>query len=143
MRRIPPVASRRRKLPPSRLKRLWLKLAQGRLAILSLVTRRLWRKPNSPILRRQVFFQRRGRALPVSADPADYRPGDLVTQTLPGNLPHIAIVSDARSAEGKRPLVIHNVGAGARREDTLFAWPPPGAIASARSRATSEPQPSG
>ena len=48
----------------------------------------------------QVFFQRRGRALPVSADPADYRPGDLVTQTLPGNLPHIAIVSDARSADG-------------------------------------------
>jgi uncharacterized protein YijF (DUF1287 family) len=71
----------------------------------------------------QVLFQRRGRALPVSVDPADYRPGDLVTQTLPGNLSHIAIVSDARSADGKRPLVIHNVGAGARLEDTLFAWP--------------------
>ena len=71
----------------------------------------------------QVFFRRHGRALPVSADPADYAPGDLVTQMLPGNLPHIAIVSTERSADGKRPLVVHNVGAGAKREDTLFAWP--------------------
>ncbi|MBL8587788.1 MAG: DUF1287 domain-containing protein [Methylobacteriaceae bacterium] len=71
----------------------------------------------------QTFFARHGRVLPVSADPAAYAPGDLVTQMLPGHLPHIAIVARQRSADGRRPLVIHNIGAGARMEDTLFAFP--------------------
>jgi len=71
----------------------------------------------------QMFFQRKGASLPVTTSPADYRPGDLVTQMLPGNLPHIAIVSDRRSSDGARPLVIHNIGAGTREEDSLFAFP--------------------
>ncbi|MEZ0169046.1 DUF1287 domain-containing protein [Microvirga sp. TS319] len=71
----------------------------------------------------QTLFQRKGASLPVTPDPTDYRPGDLVTQMLPGNLPHIAIVSDRRSLDGARPLMIHNIGAGAREEDGLFAFP--------------------
>lgn len=70
----------------------------------------------------QTFFRRRGWEIPISAMASDYRPSDLVTQRLPGNLPHIAIVSD-RSAPSGRPLVIHNIGSGAREEDTLFAYP--------------------
>lgn len=70
----------------------------------------------------QVFFRRRGWEKPVTQGARDYRAGDLVTQMLPGNLPHIAIVSDRLSAEG-RPLMLHNIGAGAREEDTLFAFP--------------------
>lgn len=70
-----------------------------------------------------VFFERRGASLPVSEDPADYQPGDLVTQMLPGNLTHIAIVSTNRSAEApERPLVVHNIGQGAREEDTLYVF---------------------
>ena len=70
-----------------------------------------------------VFFTRRGAAVPVSDDPADYQPGDLVTQILPGNLTHIAIVSSNRSTEApERPLVIHNIGQGAREEDTLYVF---------------------
>lgn len=42
---------------------------------------------------------------------------------LPGNLPHIGIVADDRSADGARPLLVHNIGAGARLEDVLFAYP--------------------
>ena len=61
--------------------------------------------------------------MPPRDDLADFQPGDLVTQMLPGNLPHIAIVSSDRSAETpERPLVIHNIGQGARQEDTLFAF---------------------
>jgi uncharacterized protein YijF (DUF1287 family) len=70
-----------------------------------------------------VFFARRGASLPVSQDPADYQPGDLVTQMLPGNLTHIAIVSSNRSEQApERPLVIHNIGWGAREEDTLYVF---------------------
>ncbi|TPN88250.1 DUF1287 domain-containing protein [Mesorhizobium sp. CU2] len=70
-----------------------------------------------------MFFARRGASLPVSQDAADYQPGDLVTQMLPGNLTHIAIVSSNRSADApERPLVIHNIGGGAREEDTLYVF---------------------
>lgn len=71
----------------------------------------------------QTFLKRAGAALSVSRDGADYRPGDIVSQMLPGNLPHIGIVADDRSADGARPLLVHNIGAGARLEDVLFAYP--------------------
>lgn len=70
----------------------------------------------------QVFFQRRGEALPVTDDPTDYKPGDLVTWMLPGNLPHIGIVIDERSTDGNRPLIVHNIGNGPKKEDILFVY---------------------
>ncbi len=74
-----------------------------------------------------TLFTRAGASLPippdpVTPDPAAFQPGDIVTWMLPGNLPHIGIVSDQRSADGT-PLVLHNIGAGAREEDMLFAYP--------------------
>lgn len=75
------------------------------------------------VLNLQRFFKRRGAALPISQEAGIYRPGDLVTQRLPGNLPHIAIVTHRANADRTRPLVVHNIGAGARIEDTLFAYP--------------------
>jgi uncharacterized protein len=87
---------------------------------------KLWglKKPDTNIDHRRVpnletYFTRRGYALPVSNDPADYKPGDIVTMRLP--LAHIGIVSDRTTSDG-RPLVIHNVGGGAQEEDVLFAW---------------------
>jgi uncharacterized protein YijF (DUF1287 family) len=74
------------------------------------------------VLNLKVFFRRKGRELPVSRSPVDYAPGDLVTQELPGGLPHIVIVSDARSQDGVRPLVIHNIGQGTKIEDSLFVY---------------------
>jgi len=71
----------------------------------------------------QVFFSRHGSTLAVSDDPVDYLPGDLVTWMIPGNLPHIGIVADRRSADGVRPLIVHNIGAGPRIEDGLFDYP--------------------
>ncbi len=68
-----------------------------------------------------TFFARHGAVLPVSREARDYRPGDVVTWRLASGLPHVGIVS-ARFAEG-RPLVIHNIGAGAVFEDVLFANP--------------------
>lgn len=70
----------------------------------------------------QVFLKRRKAQLPVTDDGRDYRPGDIVTQTLPGNKTHIVLVSDQLNAEGTRPLAIHNIGWGAQLEDVLFSF---------------------
>lgn len=71
----------------------------------------------------QVFFKRHGVKLPVSRSSGQYLPGDLVTWTVQGNLPHIGIVSDSRTLFGKRPLIVHNIGRGPVVEDMLFEYP--------------------
>ena len=70
----------------------------------------------------QVFFARRGEALAITSDPADYQPGDIVTWDL-GSLPHIGIVVDRRSGDGRRFMVVHNIGRGPQLEDCLFDFP--------------------
>jgi hypothetical protein len=69
----------------------------------------------------QTYLRRQGATLPLREDATGYLPGDLVTMTLPGNLPHIAIVSATPNEDGTRPLLVHNIGAGTRKEDVLFA----------------------
>jgi uncharacterized protein len=89
----------------------------------------LWgrRTPDANIDHRRVpnlmaYFRRAGRALPISADPAAYRPGDVVAWDLGRGVRHIGIVSDRMSRQSHRYLILHNIGAGAREEDVLFAW---------------------
>ncbi len=67
-----------------------------------------------------VFFSRHGQVLPITKEARDYKPGDIVTWKLPNGHPHIGLVSDRR--DGDRPLMIHNIGAGARVDDVLFAF---------------------
>ena len=51
-----------------------------------------------------------------------FRPGDIVVWKLPGSrLDHIGICSDRLNRKGE-PLIIHNVGAGAKEEDVLRAY---------------------
>jgi len=66
----------------------------------------------------RTYFARKGWKIEIPKDFKDYQPGDLVTCTVPPNLPHIMIVSDKSGADG-RPLIIHNIGSGAREEDRL------------------------
>lgn len=71
----------------------------------------------------QTFLKRRGASLPVTDKAADYLPGDLVTWMLPGNLPHIGIVTDQVSdPENRRPLIVHNIGLGTQMNDILFRY---------------------
>lgn len=70
----------------------------------------------------KAYFKRKGLSVPVTKKPEDYKAGDLVTCTVPPHLPHVMIVSDKKTAEGV-PLVIHNIGRGAREEDVLFTYP--------------------
>ena len=69
----------------------------------------------------KVFLYRHGQSLPVTQNHDDYKPGEIVTWMLSGNQPHIGILSDKRSPEG-RPYVIHNIGWGPREEDVLFNY---------------------
>lgn len=71
----------------------------------------------------QTFFVRAGAALEATSAAEDYLPGDLVTWVVPPHLPHIGIVVDARSDDGQRPLIVHNIGRGPEMEDMLFRFP--------------------
>jgi uncharacterized protein YijF (DUF1287 family) len=71
----------------------------------------------------QTYLRRRGAQRPIATNAAAYLAGDLVTWMLPGNVPHIGLVTDQRSPDGQRPLVAHNIGRGPQIEDMLFAFP--------------------
>lgn len=90
-------------------------------------SKRIWglTKPDKNIDHRrvpnlQVYFKRYAENLIISNQPKDYHPGDLVTWMLPGNLPHIGIVSDQKNINRNRPLIMHNIGAGPKLGDMLF-----------------------
>ncbi len=68
-----------------------------------------------------VWLRRRGYERPLSGRAQDYLPGDIVAWDLGGGVLHVGIVSAARTMDGT-PLVIHNIGAGAREEDILFRY---------------------
>lgn len=71
----------------------------------------------------QTFFRRQGSELPVSDMSKDYRPGDMVTWLLPGNLPHIGIVSNVYDKNSGNPMIVHNIGQGPKLDDVLFNYP--------------------
>jgi uncharacterized protein YijF (DUF1287 family) len=69
----------------------------------------------------RTWLSRHGAALPIPADPRGWRPGDIFTSLIGGHGTHIGLVSDGRGA--RSPLIVHNIGAGAREEDALLDWP--------------------
>ncbi len=84
-------------------------------------------KPDKNIDHRRVpnlmtYFSRFGTVKSNSSDPVDYMPGDIVCWDLGRGLTHIGIVSNKRSQDGKRYLIVHNIGAGQVLEDCLFSF---------------------
>ena len=67
-----------------------------------------------------TFFTRAGASLPVTDNGDDYKPGDVVAWALADGRPHIGLVIERRSSDGKRPLIMHNIGFGPQIEDMLF-----------------------
>lgn len=67
------------------------------------------------------YFERRGWSRPLDTAPAAYLPGDIVAWDLGRGILHVGIVTD-RKAPGGAPLIVHNIGAGAREEDILFRF---------------------
>lgn len=70
----------------------------------------------------EVFFTRKGEKLAISENPNDYKTGELITWMIGDKLPHIGIITHKKSADGKRPLIVHNVGGGQVLEDCLFNY---------------------
>lgn len=69
-----------------------------------------------------VFFTRFGQVKPVTNKPEDYLPGHIVCWNLGGAVTHIGLVVNKKSADGKRYLVVHNIGGGQVLADCLFEY---------------------
>lgn len=67
-----------------------------------------------------TYFSRFGEVKAISQNAADYEPGDIVCWSLGGAITHIGIVSNKKSTDGNRYLIIHNIGQGQVLEDMLF-----------------------
>ncbi len=70
----------------------------------------------------EIFFGRKGKTLPISQNASDYKTGEIVTWMINDKLPHIGIVTHLKSEDGKRNLIVHNVGGGQVLEDCLFNY---------------------
>lgn len=84
-------------------------------------------RPDKNIDHRRVpnlmtFFERHGTVLKITSNPEDYYPGDIVCWNLGAAVTHIGIVVNKKSADGKRCLMVHNIGAGQVVEDCLFSF---------------------
>lgn len=70
----------------------------------------------------EVFFERKGIKLAISENAKDYKSGEIVTWIINGKLPHIGIITNKKSNDGKRNLIVHNIGNGQVLEDCLFRY---------------------
>lgn len=69
-----------------------------------------------------VFFKRKGTTLAKDRNPTEFLPGDIVCWNLSGNISHIGLVVNRKSADRKRYLIVHNIGRGQELSDCLFSW---------------------
>ena len=74
------------------------------------------------VLNLMTYFTRQGKSLSLSNNAADYQPGDVVSWELSSGIDHIGIVTNMLSESPDRYLIVHNIGAGTRIEDVMFAW---------------------
>ena len=74
------------------------------------------------VLNLMAYFKRQGKSLPISSSAGDYQPGDIVAWELSSGVDHIGIVTNMQSNSDDRFLIVHNIGAGTRIEDVMFAW---------------------
>jgi uncharacterized protein YijF (DUF1287 family) len=85
------------------------------------------KRPDTNIDHRRVpnlmtYFKRQGKALSLTSEAKDYVPGDIVAWDLGGGVTHIGMLTNQLADDGKTYKVVHNIGAGARVENILFAY---------------------
>ena len=84
-------------------------------------------KPDKNIDHRRVpnlrtFFTRHGTSLIPTSNPAEYKPGDIVTWDLGNGISHVGIVIKKKSDDNKRNLIVHNIGNGQEISDCLLTY---------------------
>ena len=84
------------------------------------------KKPDKNIDHRRVpnlmtYFRGQSLSQPITEKPSDFSAGDIVAWDLGKGVTHIGIVSENKSATGT-PLIIHNIGRGAKEDDILFGY---------------------
>lgn len=70
----------------------------------------------------QTYFTRKGKSLSTGGSSETFLPGDIVTWDLGGGVDHVGLVVNVWYKPEQRYLIVHNIGAGTRMEDVLFAW---------------------
>ena len=70
----------------------------------------------------QTYFTRKAKSLTTTSGNDNFLPGDIVTWDLGGGVDHVGMVVNVWYKPSQRYLIVHNVGAGTRMEDVLFAW---------------------
>ncbi|MDR3273554.1 MAG: DUF1287 domain-containing protein [Flavobacteriaceae bacterium] len=69
-----------------------------------------------------TFFSRHGTVKKKTLDSQDYQSGDIVCWDIGKGIKHIGIVVNKKSTDGKRYLIVHNIGRGQVLEDCLFRF---------------------
>lgn len=68
------------------------------------------------------YFSRFGTVKKITTNADDYKPGDVVAWNLTETVTHIGVVVDKKSPDGKRYMIVHNIGTGQVMDDVLFAY---------------------
>ncbi|MDR0364528.1 MAG: DUF1287 domain-containing protein [Bacteroidales bacterium] len=69
-----------------------------------------------------TYFSRFGDTKPVTKNPEDYLPGDIVCWDLGNGVKHIGLIVKEKSEDGLRHCIVHNIGSGQVVEDCLFSF---------------------
>ena len=69
-----------------------------------------------------TFFARKGKSVTSVAGSENFLPGDVVTWDMGFGTDHIGMVVNVWYKPTQHYLIVHNIGAGTRMEDVLFAW---------------------
>ena len=83
--------------------------------------------PDSSIDHRRVanlvtYLARRDKSLSTNGDSESFLPGDIVSWDLGFGIEHIGMVVNVWYKPSQHYLIVHNIGAGTRMQDVLFAW---------------------
>ena len=70
----------------------------------------------------ETYFTRKGKSLSTTGGSDRFLPGDVITWDLGTGQDHVGMVANVWYKPSQRYLIVHNIGAGTRMEDVLFAW---------------------
>src|SRR5213078_5195486 len=70
----------------------------------------------------RTYLTRKGKSLSTTGGPENFLPGDIITWDLGTGQDHVGMVVNVWYKPTQRYLIVHNIGAGTRMEDVLFAW---------------------